>query len=1114
MASEHILEPLDYLYEELPPERMAAVRQHLADCPRCRKELRSIRETVKTYRQAAPPLPPAGLAEKTAALALAAVREGRSSPSAATVAQPVAASLPQSTVGNPTASKPVADDFTAAGSTHAVPAAVLSASATAHATATAPGPVHWYRETPVVDANTTAHENTSGGSGPTVPVADALAVTYVKPAAPVSAAGFDFSRDIPKAVATVAASSSSDATSTILSPAGPAAGVAKKSGNISQEEMEAEFARFKAEVMREIPRGWRSWLYHPAWTVAASVIFLCSLLMHLSPRLQPRLETHYLAVAPVRESQAARQLRDRERLPPPVPAAIPEAIPLPPPGPQTALLEAEALNEPPQLALPPSESAVAALPSAAPPAAAKPPRPDPDPLETPSVTVAAKAPLADPPATEAGAAVSPAVTSADASPSVPVPSPEIAAGLAGRLASAQGAGLPGPASAASATLSVNHGPEQKDAEQIGSLDTELALADDRSPQAEDRDDRAAGPPENVLPVTPLGGLPAGTDNFAMVQSADDAAVYPPERLALRPTPAASDRLPKEMPLVRIPPLEAKKPATAEVGKISVADPTPDLAARFPDIAAPTGFPDQDLAAPIRPPPSKERLGRRSRAQPVFPVDPAEQPLTGTSGMPPASGPTAATPEAPPSRLETPPGKLPGAPQPNADPAPVTPSQTPGVIIMNLNQPEEPPQIVPRPTPLNVQQSVNSLIGLIGMQIANREWNDAWKTVGMLSYYDEQSAKQMLAMLKEAQLAADKETAGVTGATATPPPQLQEPRNQTESGAAAQVVPAAPPAAAAASPAAGAPPAVPVPPQPAPVPPGVRVVPVDPVPEPAPGETPVPVTEDAAPGASTSPGAVTPEVPSYAAYLVDYVEPLENPPLSVVLVPGPPPAGFTPSEPVPASAPASPALPPTLRPAAPLPPANIWAPTVPPQPPIIPAAPPAPRAAFIPPQAVASPGGDAAVSPEAEIFPAAAAGHSGTGLSEGAMYSGPAQAPRNDAGKVYILREDPFERPHAPGSVLVPAADPAVLSSGPARVTALAETALIPAEQALSAFPMLTGNLPDGSGRPVYAPEDPVIMNPVFLTDPGAAALTTAQFHSYPLRQLLRKRMIAEQAETE
>lgn len=67
----HGADPLDYLYEELPPEGMAEARRHFGECPECRAAMREIRETVKQYRLAERPAPPEGLAARAARAAVA-----------------------------------------------------------------------------------------------------------------------------------------------------------------------------------------------------------------------------------------------------------------------------------------------------------------------------------------------------------------------------------------------------------------------------------------------------------------------------------------------------------------------------------------------------------------------------------------------------------------------------------------------------------------------------------------------------------------------------------------------------------------------------------------------------------------------------------------------------------------------------------------------------------------------------------------------------------------------------------------------------------------------------------------------------------------------------------
>lgn len=190
MSSDHLNEPLDYLYEELPPERMAEVREHLAACPECREELREIRETVKAYRLAPRPAPPAGLAARAAARAL---REA----------------------GEP---DELRDDGRERADGETVAAAPLL-------------------QEPAIDTN------------------------------------------------------------------------------------EAEFDRLKEEILGEKRGGWRLRLFHPGWAVAASVLFILSVLIHVSPRSN-RWSADLPASTPVqhRELPPAPAMPAPEPLPEPTPA--------------------------------------------------------------------------------------------------------------------------------------------------------------------------------------------------------------------------------------------------------------------------------------------------------------------------------------------------------------------------------------------------------------------------------------------------------------------------------------------------------------------------------------------------------------------------------------------------------------------------------------------------------------------------------------------------------------------------------------------------------------------------------------------------------------------------
>lgn len=66
MASRHLDDPLEYLYEELPPQELADARSHLAECVQCREETAAIRAIVQAWRGM--PRPPVPAALRGAAL--------------------------------------------------------------------------------------------------------------------------------------------------------------------------------------------------------------------------------------------------------------------------------------------------------------------------------------------------------------------------------------------------------------------------------------------------------------------------------------------------------------------------------------------------------------------------------------------------------------------------------------------------------------------------------------------------------------------------------------------------------------------------------------------------------------------------------------------------------------------------------------------------------------------------------------------------------------------------------------------------------------------------------------------------------------------------------------
>ncbi|MCD8351757.1 MAG: zf-HC2 domain-containing protein, partial [Planctomycetaceae bacterium] len=241
--SDHLRDPLDYLYEELASEGMAEVRRHLAECPDCRAEMRAVRDTVKAYRRAGGPTVPDGLAVRAAMKALEAAR--------------------------------VAEIEAAAAAAPVVPAPVPVAPVQAEPAPPSPAPAPSYQ--------------------PLEKVTEGLEQV-----------------------------------------------LRIQQSRISQESLESEYNRIRQDVLGEIQqKSWRTWLFHPAWTVAAGVVFVCAILIHISPRMT-RMNGFYPPSAYSRDDAATRQIRERERLP----AAAPkqrEALTSIPAEAPIVLREAEAM---------------------------------------------------------------------------------------------------------------------------------------------------------------------------------------------------------------------------------------------------------------------------------------------------------------------------------------------------------------------------------------------------------------------------------------------------------------------------------------------------------------------------------------------------------------------------------------------------------------------------------------------------------------------------------------------------------------------------------------------------------------------------------------------------
>lgn len=215
MDDNHITEPLDYLYEELPPGRMAEVRKHLSECPECRAQMRAIRETVKLYRRLPHPKPPGGLAARAARAAIAEADKG-------------AVGLLRGRY----------------------PAAAMAAA-----------------------LDQIGAENEPAAARP------ALSAPAPAPASP--------------------------------------------SPELRQAQLEEDFNLLKKEVKEEMRRGWREWFFHPGWTVAASALLISSLAIHFSPRTRYEQPVYLRETVPL--EGAAREIRNRERIPVPQPHVAAEA---------------------------------------------------------------------------------------------------------------------------------------------------------------------------------------------------------------------------------------------------------------------------------------------------------------------------------------------------------------------------------------------------------------------------------------------------------------------------------------------------------------------------------------------------------------------------------------------------------------------------------------------------------------------------------------------------------------------------------------------------------------------------------------------------------------------
>lgn len=677
MADKHIDEPLDYLYEELPPEGMAEVRDHLAECPQCRADMRSIRETVKTYHQAARPAPPSGLARRAAVRALKEAREQSASVDADTiVSRSLSAALPDTATGS--------------------------------------------RDTKTRDEAT-------------------------------------------------------------------------------QAMIEKEFARLKQEVMGEMRvGGWRSWLFHPGWAIAAGVLFVFSILIVHSPRMAGRSSLPGVQSDTVQEFQTIRERKaassvsaKKEAAEPP--EATPEAddVKTQTPEEMPSAVEPVIRHDQPSFTdreedarhsyimpptpssdlLPPETPAVEDL--ASPPSAAPA-----QPLREAEIIMEAME-AAMPPAEEGEmprgtAALSiPPSPEKDEVPSAPTPTPAPIQSQAIRDGSRGDIYDGGYAPLFPDALP----PPPPDVEAMQKA-TMGAVHSDVLPDA------ATSSPAPVQPVADSLSTEdensVSTTRDTVVEAAPDIVMpglqqTPPPAPAAFESPAAQDRAPAAMappPALSIPQAAAAPPAGAA-------------------LRPPASMPGDSLFAPAFPPQTRARSEAKapdpilggSPAGAAAPFDSYAAPVDGyqAPSMPSYSSGYSTAPSASVEMWEQ---VVPEARQSDAGAAD---DSLPDVII-EWQGPMEPPQIVERPTPVNVPERIQTLAALIGMAIASGDIPEAWEAVNLLRQYDKEAADkwaETLAKIEKGAASADAQSeqpaphaadampeAPASPMEATPPPQPQ------------------------------------------------------------------------------------------------------------------------------------------------------------------------------------------------------------------------------------------------------------------------------------------------------------------------------------------------------
>lgn len=443
--------------------------------------------------------------------------------------------------------------------------------------------------------------------------------------------------------------------------------------DLSKERFEREFTLLKEEVMNEPGRMPRTRLLHPALVAAASVLFVCALLVHEAPRLIRNHETRTSQYEPQPASQRRRSATAPDAAPAPLPdAPTPGRQPSLPPDAAPVLSEAEATSE--SMNLPPP---------------------------TPARNAAALAPGAQPDAEESAAAPrTPARPGGDSA------SPESRPAANGaRPAKAE------PAKADAAPPPPSAPVEREPALGGRSQITRLPLAEKSA---------AAVPPPPSAPARP------GKEKAESVPRGKTAA-------APRRTP----------PPILDPPAPAAEPPPAEAAPFLMPGSAPELAVGGPETGlaetgpggrnAPRGKSDAEQARPAA-----------SAAYDAGFLAPAAAPASAEtavveSGVPPAA------PRVPPS-------PSPPSLRPPAAPATTPGDEAAGPAIDSYYDWSNPPEIVPRPTPIDPQERIRSLLSLGGMQIAHGELDDARKTVELLRKYDAKAAEEMATLIREAEKA--------------------------------------------------------------------------------------------------------------------------------------------------------------------------------------------------------------------------------------------------------------------------------------------------------------------------------------------------------------------------